>query len=100
MADDEMEFGLIESWRSIDDGELGLTPSQIFTLGYECADIKHRLNTGEAIKERMVSAHNENRIRSYCKEAERKFTLAWMVGDSSETWLCLDVEAGPTKHLK
>ena len=85
-------FGLIKSF-AIDNGELdGMSAQQCFVLGYELAQIDHMLATGKKIYQ-PVHSDNRARIESSCQDDGRPFRLAWMPGDSSESWLLLEVES-------
>jgi len=84
------DFGLVKSF-NIDDGELdGLSSQQCFVLGYELAQIDSLLARGVAIN-KPVNAENKERIEESCRDADRTFRLTWMEGDSSESWMMLDV---------
>ncbi len=84
------DFGLLKPF-DIDDGELdGESSQQCFVLGYELAQIDAEIERPKAIN-KPVHAANQHRIRKSCTDAERTFSLAWMEGDSSETWMQLDV---------
>ena len=83
-------FGLKKSF-DIDDGELdALSSQQCFVLGYELAQIDHLLESGEGI-DKPVNADNRQRIEAACREAGRPHQLTWLQGDSSESWLHLQV---------
>jgi len=87
------DFGLIKSF-AIDNGELdGLTAQEVFVLGYELAQIDQSLTVHEPFG-RLVHADNRARIESACRDAAREFTLAWLEGDESESWLWLAVGPG------
>lgn len=84
------EFGLIRPF-DIDNGELdGLRPQEIFVLGYELAQVDQKLSTGKAF-EQTVHAENAARIRAQCVREWSEFSLTWMEGDVSETWMVLRV---------
>lgn len=84
------EFGLVKSF-GIDNGELdGLRPQECFVLGYELAMIDALLKEPKGFN-RPVHAHNKERIEKACRDANRPFILRWMEGDSSESWMQLDV---------
>lgn len=84
------DFGLVKSF-DIDHGELdGLSPQECFVLGYELGEIDRLLQLRAPIS-RPVHSANRERILKSCAEAERLHTLSWMVGDSSESWLLLEV---------
>lgn len=86
------EYGLIKSF-DIDNGELeGLGPQEIFVLGYELAQIDHKL---EGTKEfsQPVHAENRQRIIKACGDSGRQYRLTWLPGDESESWLLLQVAA-------
>jgi hypothetical protein len=83
-------FGLKKSF-SIDDGELdGLSSQQCFVLGYELAQIDHLLEKADGIS-KPVHADNRERIEAACDDAGRPHRLNWLPGDSSESWLFLEV---------
>lgn len=83
-------FGLIKSFE-IDNGELdGLRLQDCFVLGYELAQIDELLKQPNAIV-KPVHALNQNRIKKSCEDAERSFKLYWSPGDSSESWMMLEV---------
>lgn len=87
---DDAEFGLIRVF-DIDNGELdGLNPQECFALGYELAQIDGLLESGAAIH-KPVHAENHDRIKSACEKTKRAFALTWMPGDSSESWMLLEV---------
>jgi hypothetical protein len=84
------EFGLIRPF-GIDDGELdGLTPQEIFTLGYELAMVDEALKLPGAIS-RMIHAENKDRIEAEAIKSGRPYKLFWAPGDRSETWMQLEV---------
>jgi hypothetical protein len=83
-------FGLKKSF-GIDSGELdGLSSQQCFVLGYELADIDHLLKAGDGIH-KPVHADNRQRIEAACRDVSRPYHLTWLPGDSSESWLLLEV---------
>lgn len=85
-------FGLKKSF-GIDNGELdGLRPQEVFVLGYELAQIDHLLERDDPIH-KPVHADNRARIETACKDAGRPRRLTWLPGDSSESWLLLEVPA-------
>lgn len=87
------EFGLIKSF-DIDHGELdGQSPQQCFVLGYELAALDCALEAIEEPFSRPVHAENKARIEKSCCDSRRPFALTWMAGDSSESWL--DLQVGP-----
>lgn len=84
------QFGLIKSF-DIDNGELdGVTRAESFVLGYELAQIDFMLKNNNEIRQ-PVHAENRSRIEKSCKDASRDFTLNWMQGDISESWMLLVV---------
>lgn len=84
-------FGLIKSF-AIDDGQLdGLSAQECFVLGYELAQVDHLLSSGHAIRQ-PVHVENRERLEASCRDAERTFTISWLEGDVSESWLMLVVE--------
>jgi len=83
-------FGLIKSF-AIDDGQLdGQSAQNCFVLGYELAHVDHLLTTGRPIRQ-PVHVENRARIEASCRDANRTYTLNWMAGDVSESWLLLEV---------
>lgn len=83
-------FGLIRSF-DIDNDELAaLTPQECFVLGYELAQIDQLLESSRPIH-RIVHADNADRIAKACTNAGRRYKLAWLSGDASESWMILDV---------
>ena len=90
MADAEFEH--VRSF-GIDNGELdGLSPENVFVLGYELAMVDAQIGKGEALR-RSVHAENSVRIESELKRLERQYEIGWMSDDASESWLYLEVEA-------
>ncbi len=84
-------FGLIKPF-DIDHGELdGLRQQDCFVLGYELAQIDQLLKQPESIN-KPVHADNNNRIKKACVESGRQYSLTWMSGDSSESWMHLQVD--------
>ena len=84
------EYGLIKSF-GIDNGELdGLRPKDCFVLGYELALVDNLIVSGQQIHQ-PVHADNRDRIEASCRDAGRHFSLKWLEGDASESWLLLDV---------
>lgn len=88
------EFGLKKSFH-IDHGELdGLSPQMCFVLGYELAQLDWMLRDEFVnIDDWSMTVHVENRerIEEACRDAKRPFTLTWLEGDVSESWLLLKV---------
>ncbi len=75
-----------------DDGTLeGLTIYECFVLGYELADVEHQICDGKAFT-RMVRHENRGRIARCCRDLRRRFSMGWMSGDQTESWLLLKVE--------
>ncbi len=88
MAD--RDFGMIRPF-DIDSGQLdGLTPQQCFVLGYELALVDESLKACGAF-ERLIHAENKDRITAECDKQGRGYTVVWMQGDSSESWMTLKV---------
>lgn len=80
----------------IDDGELyGMSPQECFVLGYELAMIDSLLEHERDSFTRMVHATNRDRIQKWCDDADRECRIVWHHGDSSETWMQLDVAPLP-----
>lgn len=70
----------------IDDGQLdGRTPQECFLLGYEYATITARIRTGEPF-ESLVNADNSDRIETFCRSVEARYSMAWNRRDCSEGW--------------
>ena len=83
-------YGLLKSF-AIDDGELdGCSAQECFVLGYELAQIDCALETGAPIRQ-PIHADNQLRITTSCNNAKRRFTITWMPGDESESWMLLEV---------
>lgn len=83
-------FSLKKSFM-IDGDELdGLRPKDCFVLGYELALIDQMLTSSKPIRQ-PVHADNRARIEASCRDAARPFRLTWLPGDSSESWLLLEV---------
>jgi hypothetical protein len=75
----------------IDDGQLdGLSPQQIFCLGYELAEIDGLLKLPAEFT-KPVHAENRERIERWCNESGREFRLVWAKEDASESWMTLSV---------
>lgn len=86
------EFGLLKSF-DIDNDELdGLSPQEVFVLGYELAQVDLGLEGKSAIT-RPVHAENRQRIIKSCDDSARQYRLTWLPGDVSESWLLLEVAA-------
>jgi len=81
----------------VDDGQLdGLTPAEVFVLGYELGELDEYLKTGQAWV-KPVHADNRERIEKSCRDAGREFTLTWMEGDISEQWMTLNLKPAKPK---
>lgn len=86
-----MQYGLKKSF-GIDHGELdGLTVQKVFCLGYELATVDMRADEPEGW-EQYVHVENKQRVERSLGDAGRKFTLRFMDGDVSESWLWLKVK--------
>lgn len=84
------EYRLKKSF-NIDHGELdGLPRNQCFVLGYELRWIDELLELPDGFS-RPVNVLNRERIEKSCRDAGREFKLTWLEGDSSESWLWLEV---------
>ncbi len=84
------DFGLIKSF-GIDNGELdGLRPKDCFVLGYELAIVDEQVKLPDGFS-RYIHVENRERIEQSCRDADRDFHLKWLEGDSSESWLWLEV---------
>lgn len=87
------EFGLIESF-GIDGDELnGMTPQQVFVLGYELADISRRAEFSSEGWSQPVQSANADRIRRALGKRGREWRFVWPKDDRSESWVDLFVEA-------
>jgi hypothetical protein len=83
-------FGLVASF-GIDNGELdGLSRQECFVLGFELSTIYELLKQDSPI-DLSVHAHNHHRIERFCRDAKRDFSLTWLPGAKSETWMVLRV---------
>ena len=86
------KFNLQKSF-NIDTGELdGLSAQECFCLGYELAQIDNLLANDCAIH-KPVHVDNRARIEVACQDAGRPHRMTWLPGDSSESWLLLEVDA-------
>lgn len=75
----------------IDAGELGgLTPQEVFVLGYELALVDLRIEAGAPF-ETLIHADNCSRIEAELKRRGRAFRTAWMPDDPGECWMMLYV---------
>lgn len=75
-----------------DNGELdGLTPQQIFVLGYEMCQVGEMIDSISAAS-KPVHSRNQDRIRQWCEKSGRKYTLTYMPDDPSEDWMLFRVE--------
>lgn len=84
------DYGLIKSF-GIDNGELdGLRHKDCFVLGYELALVDDQLKSPSGFS-RYIHIENRDRIEQSCLDAGRDHRLNWMQGDSSESWLWLEV---------
>jgi hypothetical protein len=76
----------------IDDGQLdGMSPQNIFTLGYELALFDEALKRPEAF-EMLIHADNFDRMLESLKTSGRGYESSWMSEDKSETWMTLNVK--------
>jgi len=88
-------YGLVKSF-NIDNGELdGLRLKDCFVLGYELALIDNLVKLSDGFS-RPVHVENRERVERSCHDASREFRLKWMEGDSSESWLWLEVRPADT----
>lgn len=86
------DFGLVKSF-DIDNCELdGLREKDCFVLGYELALVDEQVKRPAAFS-RPIHAENRERIEKSCRDSGREFSLGWMQGDSSESWLWLEVRS-------
>lgn len=84
------DYGLIRPF-DIDHGQIDeLTRQQCFVLGYELAQIDYLLEKPEGFS-RPLNADNRDRVARACEKAGRRYSLAWMAGDPSESWMQLEV---------
>lgn len=88
MEDDDNDDGCsLKRSFGIDNGELdGLTPQQIFVLGFEACQIDDILSRDDAA-EKLVHAGSADRIRRWCDEDGREYSLTYMEDDQSENWM-------------
>lgn len=85
------DFGLIRSF-GIDDGELeGLTPQQIFVLGYELAELDRLIDKCKYGFTKLFHAANVDRITTKLQQSGRGWEIRWMDSDQSEDWVMLSV---------
>jgi hypothetical protein len=73
---DSVEYGLKEPF-DIDNDELaGISPQNVFCMGYECCLIAHSLDdeTGGAFS-RPIHADNASRVKRMCIRRGRKFKI-------------------------
>lgn len=84
-------YGLKKSF-NIDNGELDqLRRNECFVLGYELGSIDELLKLPAAFA-KPVHPENQERVNKSCVDSGREFSLKWMAGDASESWLQLIVE--------
>lgn len=84
------EFGLIRPF-DIDHGELdGMSPQEVFVLGYELAQIDHLIEEREPFV-RLAHAANLGRIKSECDRHAANLIVTWPHDDSSESWVNIEV---------
>jgi hypothetical protein len=84
------DFGLVRGF-GIDNHELdGLTPWMCFVLGYELAIFDERIDQRKPFSQ-MIHSENRERIETRCKEEGVQYTISWMEGDVSESWLIIQV---------
>lgn len=73
--DDQQGFGLVQKFY-IDNGELaGLSPQQIFVLGWEFCNIQRLLDSGNSF-ELMFHSDNEMRVRKMVEGRGVTFSIA------------------------
>jgi len=85
------DFGLIRPF-AIDNGELeGMTPQQIFVLGYELAQLDHLIDKCKYGFTKMFHAANIERLELKLKSCDRGWEIRWMDSDQSEEWVMLSV---------
>lgn len=83
------EYGLEFSF-GIDNGELdGLTPQEVFVLGYELGHLRKLLEHEFMDKEIIVHARNKERIERALKADFRQYNLSFMDDDESEEYMML-----------
>lgn len=89
----DREFGLIESF-NIDNGELdGLTPQEVFVLGYQLASISVKAELHDGPFHAVFNAANWDRIEVAMSKRDRHFNLVRMPGDLSENWCEIFVDS-------
>lgn len=82
----EKEFGLEESF-NIDDGQLeGMTPQEIFVLGYELGAISLEAEHNHENFHRLAHIDNQGRIEKALTKRDRQFDVKFSHDDQSERW--------------
>lgn len=82
----DKEFGLEESF-NIDDGQLeGMTPQEIFVLGYELGSISIEAEHNAENFHRLAHIDNQSRIEAALAKRERQFEVKFAHDDQSERW--------------
>lgn len=90
MAD--KEFVLEESF-NIDDGQLeGMTPQEIFVLGYELGAISLEAEHNDNNFHRLAHIDNQGRIEQALIKRERQFDIKFNHNDQSERWFEIEVK--------
>lgn len=88
---ESQEFGLVKSF-DVDDGQLdGLSPQEIFVLGYELGRLDTQLSPPDSYQP-FFHADNKERIEKSFADAGIEMELKFAAGDSSENWLTLHVK--------
>ena len=78
----------------IDNGELDdQEKHECFVLGYALGSLMQKLLHNKSQFSALVRAENKERVERACEYANRKYSLVWMSGDTSEAWMELFVEA-------
>lgn len=81
------DFGLQESFDCDDpDAFAGMTPAQIFTLGYEFAVVCLQMEANEHGYRPIVNLENQARIDKAASKRNRKTSWKFSAEDISETW--------------
>lgn len=77
----------------VDDGQLeGLSPAEVFVLGYELAQVDAKIAMGKAF-DSLVHSSNRDRIESELGRRDRQHRFTFMQNDQSEDWMMLFVAA-------
>lgn len=88
-AEDGEQLAMVEPFY-IDDGELnGLSPEQIFVLGFEFGSIREKIERGQPFSQ-MFHSDNYDRIKAMC---ENRDDLNWTL-HLHDDWPVLEVDNG------